>query len=80
MTPTIAANASPLNCRWIVPDSAHYVADWSYAICVRDAFTERSVNESDCARCPRWEEPDDVARRQARLAWDSMSSPEKAES
>ena len=78
MKPAIAANTSSLNCRWIVPGSAHCVADWSYAICVRD-FSERLVNESDCAHCPRWEEPDDAARRLATLAWNRMSSPSKVE-
>lgn len=79
MKPAIAANTSPLNCRWIMPGSAHCVADWSYAICQRDVFAERLVNESDCAHCPRWEEPDDAARRLATLAWNRMSSPAKVE-
>jgi hypothetical protein len=78
MKPAIA-NTSPLNCRWIVPGSAHCVADWSYAICVRVHFSERLVNESDCAHCLRWEEPDDAAGREATLAWNSMNSPEKTE-
>ena len=64
MTPTIAINVSPFNCRWIVPGSAHHMGDWSYAICVRVLNTERLVNESDCSRCPRWEEQDDPAEPQ----------------
>jgi hypothetical protein len=76
MTLTIAANASPLNCRWIVPGSAHYKGDWSYAICVRNFRSERLVNASECSRCPRREEPDDVAERRAALAWNGVNCAE----
>ena len=65
MTPRIAINASPFNCRWIVRGSEHHVSDWSYAICTRIRDTDRIVNESDCSRCPRWQEPDDLDDRQA---------------
>jgi hypothetical protein len=67
MTPTIAICASPFDCRWIVRGSEHRMGDWNYAVCmfVRDA--DRIVNESDCSRCPRWQEPDDLAERQTRL-------------
>ena len=61
MSTTTAVNASPFNCRWIVPGSAHRMGEWSYAICVRDFKTERLVNEPECARCRRWEEPYEVA-------------------
>jgi hypothetical protein len=71
MTTRIVINESPFNCRWIVPGSAHHVSDWSFAICVRVRNSERLVNESDCSRCPRWEEPDDLAERQATLAWNT---------
>jgi hypothetical protein len=59
MIPTVAIATSPFNCRWIVPGSAHHMDGWSYAICVRVRDTERLVNETDCSRCPRWEEPDE---------------------
>lgn len=59
MPPTVAIHASPFNCRWIVRGSEHRLHDWNYAICVRVRHTERLVNESDCSRCARWEEPDD---------------------
>jgi hypothetical protein len=61
MPQTIAINASPFNCRWIVPGSEHHLDDWNYAICVRVRNTERLVNESDCSRCPMWEEPAETA-------------------
>ena len=64
MPPTIAIHASPFNCRWIVGGSEHRVGLWNYAICVRVRDTERLVNESDCSRCPRWEEPDGPSGRQ----------------
>jgi hypothetical protein len=38
---------------------------------VRVRNSERLVNESDRSRCPRWEEPDDLAERQATLAWNT---------
>ena len=56
-TPTIAINTSPFNCRWIVPGSEHFLGDSNFAICVRVLGTERLVNECDCSRCARWEEP-----------------------
>jgi hypothetical protein len=70
MSHTTAVNASPFNCRWIVPGSAHDMGNWSYAICVRDFNTERLVNEPDCSHCPRWEEPDDLVARRVALAWE----------
>jgi hypothetical protein len=60
MTPTIAVNASPFNCRWILRGSEHHSGDWNYAICLRVRNTERLVNEVDCSRCHRWEGPDDL--------------------
>ena len=63
MTPRIAINTSPFNCRWIVGGSEHHVSDWSYAICARIRDTDRIVNESDCSRCPRWQEPEDLDDR-----------------
>jgi hypothetical protein len=64
MTPTTTACASPFNCRWIARGSEHHVGDWNYAICVRVRDTDRIVNEADCSRCPRWQEPDDLPERQ----------------
>jgi hypothetical protein len=78
MTTRIVLNESAFNCRWIVPGSSHHASDWSYAICVRVRNIERLVNESDCSRCPRWEESDDLAERHAALAWSRLTSAEKA--
>jgi hypothetical protein len=78
MTPRTATCASPFNCRWIVPGSEHHAAGWSYAICTRVRDTERLVNETDCAHCPRWEEPDDLAEQHAALAWNSMTGAGRA--
>jgi hypothetical protein len=59
MTTPPDLNVSPLKCRWVVPGSEHHEGCWSYAMCVRVRAVERLVNEADCARCPRWEGPDD---------------------
>lgn len=61
MPSTVAVVTSPFNCRWIVRGSEHRVGDWNYAICVRVRNTERLVNECDCSRCIRWEEPSEDA-------------------
>jgi hypothetical protein len=59
MASTTAAAVSPFNCRWIVRGSEHRLGRWNYAICVRVRNADRLVNECDCSRCARWEEPTD---------------------
>ena len=59
MATTTASAISPFNCRWIVRGSEQRLGAWNYAVCVRIRNTDRIVNECDCSRCARWEEPDD---------------------
>jgi hypothetical protein len=53
----IAVNASPFNCRWIERGSESRISNWSYALCLRIRDQPRIVTESECARCPLWQEP-----------------------
>ena len=55
----VAVNASPFSCRWIQRGSETRVSNWSYALCLRVSDRPRLVSESECARCARWESPDD---------------------
>jgi hypothetical protein len=47
---------SPFNCGWIDKTTIAQLGDYSYAVCRRDRYRDRIVNEAECARCPRWEE------------------------
>lgn len=53
----VTAYASPFNCRYIEAGSEMQVSVWNYALCTRTSDRPRIVSETECARCPWWQEP-----------------------
>jgi len=50
-----AADASPLQCVWIVRGSEGSVGSYSYALCGRYEIGPRVVSEEECAGCHLWQ-------------------------
>jgi hypothetical protein len=62
----VAAATSPFNCAWIQRGSIRKIGSYTYAVCTRVPDFPRTVNESDCMRCPLWQEPLDMAAEVSR--------------
>ena len=56
----VAARTSPFNCARIRRGSIGTIGSYTYAVCTRVPDFPRTVNESDCMRCPLWQEPLDM--------------------
>ncbi len=54
------------NCRWIVQRSIAHLGEYTYAVCQRNCYRDRIVNEPQCARCPLWSEFETVAGERER--------------
>jgi len=54
----LAVNASPLQCRWVLPGTETHLEQWTYAMCVR-CGAPRVVSEEECEGCACWTSPTD---------------------
>ena len=59
-----AADASPLQCVWIVRGSEGSLGSYSYALCGRYEIGPRVVSEEECASCDLWQPSPVLERRE----------------
>lgn len=59
----VDAIGSPFSCRWIQRGTERRISNLLYALCVRVPAKPHIVSELECARCARWEGPDDDPNR-----------------